>query len=129
MERISHERMGAGPAIPLIYDYYKSKFPDLERILEKGDGAKTPDEIESKDIITAGVEQKDPLCMKVVKKFTEIFAVEAGDFALKTLPYGGVYLVGGVTMGLSDYIVHDETFTKTFYNKGRLRGTMKRFPI
>jgi glucokinase len=65
----------------------------------------------------------------VVQKFTEIFAVEAGDFALKTLPYGGIYLVGGVTMGLSDYIEKEKTFTRTFYKKGRLGGTMRRFPI
>ena len=67
--------------------------------------------------------------MKVVKKFTEIFAVETGDFALKTLPYGGIYLVGGVTMGLSEFIEKDKTFVDTFYAKGRLGGVMRRFPI
>ena len=58
--------------------------------------------------------------MKVIEKFTEIFAVEVGDMGLKTLPYGGIYLVGGVTWGLSEYLQNNELFMNTFYAKGRL---------
>ena len=71
------------------------------------------------------MKEGDPLCMRVVKKFTEIFAVEAGDFALKTLPYGGVYLVGGVTMGLADYIKNESVWMDTFLEKGRLEEKMR----
>ena len=42
--------------------------------------------------------------MIVVEKFSEIYAIEIGNFALKTLPYGGIYLCGGVTMGLLQYL-------------------------
>ena len=48
---------------------------------------------------------KDPLCMKVVQKFSEIFAVHAGNAALNYLPYGGIYIVGGVSMGIRDHIL------------------------
>ena len=75
INRISHERLGAGPAVPLLYEFIKKQNPDLELILEKGDGAKTPDEINSHDVITAAMVKKDPLCMKVVEKFSEIFAI------------------------------------------------------
>ena len=75
------------------------------------------------------MEGKDALCMKVVHKFGEIFAVQAGDTALKFLPYGGVYLIGGVTMGIRDYVLHDKTWINEFYNKGRLSGTMRRIPV
>ena len=105
LDRISHERLGAGPAIPLIYEFLKKENPEDKLILETGDGAKTPDEINSHDVITAAMEKKDPLCQKVVQKFGEIFAVQAGDTALKYLPYGGIYLIGGVTMGIRDYIL------------------------
>ncbi len=43
----------------------------------------------------------------VVKKFVEILAVEVGNMALKTLPFGGVYLVGGVVNGIADYLEKD----------------------
>jgi glucokinase len=45
--------------------------------------------------------------MKAVKKFTEIFATECSNFALKALPTGGIFLVGGVTMGITDYIIKE----------------------
>lgn len=80
----------------------KKEFPNLPRILETGASAKNPNEINSHDVITAALQKKDALCAKVVDKFTEIFAVEAGDTALKFLPYGGIYLIGGVTMGIRD---------------------------
>ena len=67
--------------------------------------------------------------MKVVEKFTEIFAVQAGDTALKYLPYGGVYLIGGVTMGIRDQLIHNTQFMDEFYNKGRLEATMRRIPV
>ena len=129
LNRISHERLGAGPAIPLIYEFFKSENPDLERVLETGPNAKTPNEIDSHDVINAAMEKNDPLCMKVVQKFREIFAVQAGDTALKFLPYGGVYLVGGVTNGIRDYILHDNAWINDFYHKGRLEGTIRRMPV
>ena len=51
------------------------------------------------------MDQNDELCMKVVRKFSDIYATEVGNFALKTLPYGGIFLVGGVTMGISKYLI------------------------
>ena len=63
--------------------------------------------------------------MLVVRKFVEIFAVEAGNFALKTLPMGGVYLLGGVTCGLLDYLLTDDWFKSNFYDKGRLANVIR----
>ena len=65
--RVSSERLTAGPAVPLIYAFMKKKHPELEAVLEK---TKHFDEIESKDIIGLAMSKKDPLCLKVVEKFT-----------------------------------------------------------
>ena len=75
VDRISHERLGAGPAMPLLYEFMKKKMPDAERLLETGDNAKTPDEIESKDIIEGSKLENDQICKAVVRKFGEILAV------------------------------------------------------
>lgn len=127
IDRVSIERMCAGPAVPLIYDFMRTKYPNLERVLEK-EGFSFND-IDSKMIIRQGIEKKDELCLKVIEKFTELFGVETGNFALKTLPYGGIYLIGGVTTGISDYILHHNTFIKNFYQKGRLSEKMRKFPL
>ena len=113
----------------MIYEFMKTEFPDLPKILETGENAKQPNDIIGKDIMEAGLQKNDQLCMKVIEKFTEIFAVEVGDMGLKTLPYGGIYLVGGVTWGLSEYLQNNELFMNTFYAKGRLQGVMQKFPV
>lgn len=128
--RMSVERLCAGPAVPLIYAFMKSKHTDLDVILEKDTEfgkAKEFDKIESFDIINAAIKHKDPLCMKVVEKFTENFGTETGNLALKTLPYGGIYLIGGVTNGISEYLKTSSTFMDAFSNKGRLSEFTKRF--
>lgn len=86
---------------------------------------KTPDELTSSMIINCAIDKNDPLCLKVVDKFTEILGVEAGNFALKILSFGGIYLVGGVTEGIFSYLEHSDTFVKNFEMKGRLENTMK----
>lgn len=126
--RVSVERLCAGPAVPLIYAYMKEKHPDLEVILE-GEGKKHFDEIVSKDVIKAAMELNDPLCLKVVEKFAENFGTETGNLALKTLPYGGIYLIGGVTTGIKDYLIKNSKFLDSFHNKGRHGNHMRLFPV
>lgn len=125
--RMSVERLCAGPAVPLIYAYMKEKHPELEIILEKDSqygSAILFDDLESKDIISMAMKHKDPLCLKVVEKFAENFGTETGNLALKLLPYGGIYLIGGVTNGIKDYLIGNSKFLDSFYDKGRLESLM-----
>ena len=87
------------------------------------------EKITSYDIINKAMEEHDELCLKVVDKFVELLAVESSNLALKTLCYGGLYLIGGVTSGISKYLASHETFVKNFYQKGRLEGKMRQIPI
>lgn len=48
--RMSIERICAGPAVPLIYEFYKSKLPELPRTIET---TKLPDQITAFDIVSA----------------------------------------------------------------------------
>jgi glucokinase len=48
---------------------------------------------------------------------------------LKYLPYGGIYLVGGVTNGITDYILHSETFLNAVYQRGRQEKKVRKMPI
>lgn len=99
IHRVSIERLCAGPALPLIYDFFAKRDESLKRNLETETG-KSFNEITAEDVVAFGMTNNDPLCMKVIEKFTEIFAVEVGNMALKCLPYGGIYLTGGVTAGI-----------------------------
>lgn len=98
--------------MPLIYEFMKTQYPDLPRNLEKD---KKAEDLTSGDIISAGMGSEDELCKKVIHKFAEIFAVEVGNVALKLLPYGGIFLVGGVAIGIRDYLEKDHTFMHLVY--------------
>lgn len=59
--------------------------------------------MESGHVIKAASED-DELSMMTLDKFTKILGVETGNMSLLTLPYGGIYLIGGVTAGLDSYL-------------------------
>lgn len=119
--------MCAGPAVPLIYDFYRTKHPELERVLEQ-EGIHF-NQLTSPMIIEAAIKKKDPLCMKVVEKFAEIYGVEVGNMALNVLPYGGIYLIGGVTSGIEQHLLHSDIFLNSFFQKGRQTKKVRKMPI
>ena len=94
IERVSIERVCAGPGVPLIYAFMKKENPEIEDSFAK-DG-KDFDSLTAMDIVERGMSNKDELCMLTIEKFTEILAVHTGNMALALMPYGGIYLVGGV---------------------------------
>jgi len=68
----------------------------------------------------------------VIQKFAEIFATEVGNCALKYLPFGGIYLVGGVTQGILEYLElgnSNDAFLRQVYDKGRLEQAVRRVPL
>ena len=75
------------------------------------------------------LKKKDPLCIKVVEKFAEIYGVEVGNMALSVLPYGGIYLIGGVTMGITEHLLHSDIFLNAFFQKGRQEKKLRKMPI
>lgn len=131
IDRLSIERVCAGPAVPLLYQFLQKRRPEIKTCFDDGaENAKPFDEIESKDVIMNGIkENPDEICREVVQLFTKIFAVSAGNHAVTFKPHGGMYLVGGVTTGIQDYIKNTSTFLDNFNNKGRLSGVCKNTPI
>ncbi|MFV2033632.1 MAG: ROK family protein [Halocynthiibacter sp.] len=51
-----------------------------------------------------------------------------GDLALSHLPFGGIYLVGGVARAFQPYL-QSHGFTEAFSNKGRFSTFMTRFSV
>lgn len=103
-QKVSVENLCAGPAVPLIYEFYKTVYPDLPRILEGDKPNQSAENLRAGDIIKAGIEKDDPLCVHVIHKFVQILANEVGNLGLQFLPYGGIFITGGVTNGIASYI-------------------------
>lgn len=48
---------------------------------------------------------------------------------LKTMPYGGIFLIGGVTQGVREHLLTKPQFMEGYKNKGRLEGLVQEFPV
>ena len=78
------------------------------------------DEISGRDRIT----RADQIAALVAQVLGNV----AGDLALVNLPFGGVYLIGGVSRALAPYLMQFG-FAEAFSNKGRFGPFMAQFGV
>jgi len=117
---LSTEKAFCGPGIPNIYKFFCKK-DDVEAR-----------EITSEEIIQRALAKEDPQCIKVLELFATLYAKEISNFALNSLPYGGIYLVGGLTAAVSEYLINDSSspFRAGYFSKGKIiNNLLERFPI
>lgn len=80
------------------------------------------------DIVAACGDGSDPRAEHSVRIFVRILGTVAGNLSLVHLPFGGVYLVGGVVQALSPYL-KTFGFREAFADKGRFSEFMTGFPV
>ena len=73
-------------------------------------------------------EAGDGLALNAVETFVGLMGRVAGDLALVHLPFGGVYLIGGVARAMTPYLDRFG-FSESFHDKGRFTDFMARFPV
>ena len=79
------------------------------------------------DVLT-GLKDGDALAERTLETFVRIMGSVCGDLALIHLPFGGIYLVGGVARAVTPYL-RDYGFMDSFRNKGRFAKFMEQFPV
>jgi glucokinase len=67
-------------------------------------------------------------CEETVHMWTEAYGSEAGNMALRYLPFGGVYVGGGIALKILAKL-KDGTFVRAFCNKTKLADELARIPI
>lgn len=105
----------SGRGLTHIYDWLAS--------LDGSSETKSPPEI-----MTACENGSDPRALKTVGVFARILGTVCGNLALSNLPFGGIYLVGGVARAVTPYL-KDNGFVESFSAKGRFTDFMAQFPI
>ena len=83
----------------------------------------------NKKIIDNAINDKCPLCKRVLDFFIEIYASITANLALVTLSFGGVYLFGGVSAGIGDYMKKNDIFVTNFVHKGGMELILETIPI
>jgi len=101
----------------------------LERVyafLGQEDG--TPREASAKDIMESCATDDDPRAAAAAALFTRVLGTVCGNLSLIQLPFGGVFLVGGVARAFAPYLTKFG-FDDAFRDKGRFAGFMGNFPV
>ncbi|WP_226780823.1 glucokinase [Oceaniglobus trochenteri] len=80
------------------------------------------------DIMEALAAGTDPLAKETARVFTRMLGTVTGNLALNTLPFGGIYLVGGVTRAITPYLA-DYGFAAAFRDKGRFADFVDQFAV
>ena len=70
----------------------------------------------------------EPLARDAAAAFARLLGTVAGDLALTVLPYGGVFLVGGMARALCPHLV-ELGFVAAFRDKGRFAPMMEEFAV
>mmetsp|Transcript_29697 Transcript_29697/g.80288 ORF Transcript_29697/g.80288 Transcript_29697/m.80288 type:complete len:421 (-) Transcript_29697:44-1306(-) len=129
--RVSVERVVSGKGIANIYEFLAWRFPDKKspaihkRFVER--------EFDPAVVVEAATAGECELSQQAVELFVEAYGSESGVVALKYMPFGGLYLTGGVTARTKDFILGARgkagLFMESFSDKGRVSPMLTRIPV
>jgi len=124
---VSYERVCSGMALSHIYDFLKEEgVPEpgwlARRVKSEADTGAA--------IVKVGTDCEDPpeLCRRTLELFVSILGAEAGNFALKIMATGGIYLGGGIPPRILPYLSGEDLIT-AFTGKGRMASLLKSIPV
>ena len=136
IQRISVERVVSGQGIVALYQFLRDReiapeAPEIEQVIrtweqETGRTEKSVDPAAA--IAKAALERSDRLSEQTLQMFVEAYGAEAGNLALKLLPYGGLYVAGGIAAKILP-LMKEGQFLRAFGQKGRVSPLLERVPV
>ena len=87
-----------------------------------------PTELSAADIMQRCADKSDARAIEAAKMFARVFGTVTGNLSLIHLPFGGVYLTGGVARAFGDYLI-EFGFIDAMRDKGRFAGFMSNFAV
>lgn len=128
--RVSFERVLSGLGLVNIYHFVRGnkifgevENPELRFLID----SKQQIDIAA-TIAKFAIEKKDILSIRSLEIFINVYGAAAGNLALTTLPYGGLYLVGGIAPRLLPQIQNGK-FMERYLDKGRMSDLIKDIPL
>lgn len=124
LDRVSWEHVVSGPGLVRIYEFLHHRLapPDdaqYRAVFASGDPAAA---------IADAAAGGEAVCMQTLDLFTRLYGRVTGDLALASLPFGGVYLAGGIAPKLLDHL-HNGPFIDGFRDKGPMSPLMRDIPV
>lgn len=136
LERVSVERVVSGKGIVSIYRFLKSlgehpESPEIAQVFQAWEQrtVQTENLVDpAAAIAQAALHQSDLLCQHTLSLFIGAYGAEAGNLALKLLPYGGLYVAGGVAAKILPLLKQGD-FLKSLHSKGRVSSLLQKVPV
>ena len=136
IQRVSVERVVSGLGIVAIYQFLRDRkiqreSPDIAEVIrswEEQAGQKEKSVDPGAAIGTAALEKRDRISEQTMQIFVEAYGAEAGNLALKLLPYGGLYIAGGIAPKILP-LLKEGSFLLNFTQKGRMRSILTEIPV
>ncbi|MDX1812884.1 MAG: glucokinase [Gammaproteobacteria bacterium] len=121
---VSYENLLSGSGIQHMFDFFLDhlnldprKFPHILQ-------AKDPAAAISKE----AQNNKQSLSAQTMRLFCRIYGSQTGNLALNCLPWGGLYIAGGIAAKNIEYIQSPE-FLEAFRHKGKMAKLVREFPV
>jgi glucokinase len=136
IQRISVERVVSGQGIVALYQFLRDRqvaqespeIGEIVRTWERETGRTEKSVDPGAAIGQAALEKRDRLCEQTLQMFVEAYGAEAGNLALKLLPYGGFYVAGGIAAKILP-LIQEGSFLRAFSQKGRVSPLLERVPL
>ncbi|ABA20557.1 glucokinase [Trichormus variabilis ATCC 29413] len=136
IQRVSVERVVSGQGVVAIYQFLRDRklaieSPEIAQVVrtweqQAGQAEKTVDP--GAAIGKAAVQGSDRLSEQTLQLFIDAYGAEAGNLALKLLPYGGLYIAGGIAPKVLP-LIENSNFLLNFSQKGRMRPLLEEIPV
>ncbi|MGD2183666.1 glucokinase [Lusitaniella coriacea] len=131
-DRVSAERVISGQGIVAIYRFLRDRAPEdesptLTEAFTQWNQENSQIDLAAK-ISQVALEKSDPLCTQAMQCFVRAYGAEAGNLALKLLPYSGLYITGGIAPKILP-LLQQEDFVEAFCAKGRVRNLLESIPV
>ncbi len=125
-ERVSLERVVSGTGFRNIYEFLR----DTKRAAEP---AWLAEEIKSASDASAVISQnalagRAAICEQTLDIFVSLYGAEIGNFALKVLATGGIYIGGGIAPKILPKL-REKSFLEAVLSKGRMRELLELMPL
>jgi glucokinase len=120
---VSFERVLSGSGLVDIYEFLRSYLQkdeqeELRQAMINGDPAAAISQFAS----------QDELAQQAMAMFFQIYGAQTGNLALSCLPFGGVYIAGGIAAKNLSWFENSQ-FLQAFAAKGKMQHLMSQFPI
>jgi glucokinase len=124
-DHVSLERALSGAGLVAIYEFVVARglaaSSEETRALMRADDPAAV-------VGRCGAQGSDAACAQALSIFVSLYGAEAGNLALKVVPRGGLFLVGGIAPKLIERLRQGD-FMRSMLNKGRMSELMASIPV